>query len=285
MRPTASGRRVAQDASRAHEQSHLSQVRAGALDLAGRRVPRPRANDRRAAAWPGSPRWRRSRRPRPARRRSSASNDGSAVRRTAAARSSSVTDRPRRRPPRWRSRSSACRGRPRPCGSAACSPRPRARARRPPRGRAATAECTSVVAPPMSRTATSCGADSREDLDPGEHQVGRGAPHHRGEVRSALSCLPPITCSRKTARMACAGRVGRQHPDPRHHVLRHDHRADRPAATTSARASRLPATTTGPPSRSPPAGPRAASTPSSSPPSVPPVSSTTSGRVVRARSS
>ena len=63
-----------------------------------------------------------------------------------------------------------------------------------------TTECTSVVAPPMSTTTTSAPVSRREHLDPGEHQVGRRAAHHRGEVGTRAEPLAADHVRRGTSR-------------------------------------------------------------------------------------
>ena len=169
------GSAVAQHAAGADQQVDLAQVLAGALDdpavgadhdLAAAGVPAQREPDRGA---------RRSPRRRRARRRSVGHEAGVVV---------AALRRPRQvvEPGRLDggdAPTSACRGRPRRCGSPAWW--------RPPRGRApassgssSTTECTSVVAPPTSTTTTSPAPGARrrdrgEQLDAGQHDVGRGA--------------------------------------------------------------------------------------------------------------
>ena len=122
-----------------------------------------------------------------------------------------------------------------------------------------------------------------QQLDAGEHHVGRRAADHRREVGARAEVLAADHVGAGTSpgspRGPSPGRA-RRSGAPR---CRRARAASRPPsiAATSAWASTLPATTTGPAQPAgQAAGARRAST-SALPPSVPPVSSTTSGRLVR----
>ena len=82
--------------------------------------------------------------------------------------------------------------------------------------------------PSTPRASTSTPVSTRSGVAPRTIAVKSARP---------LSCLPPITWARNISRIARAGRVGREHADPRHHVVGQDVRQLRPAiAATSSRA-------------------------------------------------
>ena len=282
MRPATPGR----SAAARRPSPRAGRPRGGPCRCARRpgRPGRPRpASDRRGGAARGWPRPRRSARPRGARRRSSGRKDGSAVRRTAAgARSSRAAasarlpraqrapahaevtlDGPghRRRRHHLAREAGVLRDRAAPRSARRWSPR---RCRRPRHRPAASAASTST---PVSTRS--------------------GVAPRTIAVKSAreLSPLPPITCSRNISRIARRAGSGASTPirgttlsvTTTGQTVQHSTRP--PAAPRRCR-RRRPAHA----SRSPRAARAPRRMPSSSPPSVPPVSSTTSGRVVRARS-
>ena len=130
-----------------------------------------------------------------------------------------------------------------------------------------------------------------QQLDAGEHDVGGGAAHHRGEGagrRSVrlLRCLPPITWARNISRIAARADAGGEHADAGHDVVgQHVRDAAEDRGDLGAAPRRCRPRPPGPASRRPRARGRRASSTSLLPPSVPPVSSTTSGRSAAGRAS
>ena len=125
-----------------------------------------------------------------------------------------------------------------------------------------------------------------EQLDAGEHDVGGRAADHRGEVGAGAQVLAADHVGQEHLADRGPRRVGREHADPRHHVVGEhvrDARRGSPRPRRGPRRCRRPR-----PGRSSRRSTRcraAASSGSALPPSVPPVSSTTSGRVVCLRTS
>ena len=132
-----------------------------------------------------------------------------------------------------------------------------------------------------------------EQLDAGQHDVGRRAAHHRGEGAAAgVGAAAEVLAADDVAQEDLADRparaVGGEHADARHDVVgehvrrpRAGRAAPRPgAATRRCRPPRrAPATAARPGSRASP------SSTSALPPSVPPTSSTTSGSAARSSAS
>ena len=125
---------------------------------------------------------------------------------------------------------------------------------------------------------------AREQLDAGEHDVGRRAADQVGEGPAAASvrllrCLPPITWLRNISRIAARALSGASTPILGTTLSARTYGVRDPSsrAATSGCDSTLPATTTGPAHG---VRDRKSASPSSTsalPPSVPPTSSTTSG--------
>ena len=132
-----------------------------------------------------------------------------------------------------------------------------------------------------------------EQLDAGQHDVGRRAAHHRVKVRPRASvrllrCLPPMTWLRKISRIARARAVRGEHADPRHDVVGEDVRRPRPGEQLRDQGLRLDVAGDHDRSRPRLRRPGTRASPSSTsalPPSVPPTSSTTSGSADRSAAS
>ena len=94
-------------------------------------------------------------------------------------------------------------------------------------GSSSTTECTSVVAPPTSTTTTSptpgrSRRASRQQLDAGEHDVGRRAGDHRGEVGALAEVLAADHVGQEHRADRGTGGVRGEHADAGHHVVGDD---------------------------------------------------------------